>query len=68
MTTERVDALDELAREGVVICYAPRLQGSAVWVPEAGLVVLNAERNREQLGRAVRRLLPQIRRQPRLPG
>lgn len=62
------EVFEELAREGVIVCYAPRLRGSAVWVPEADLVVLNAERSREQLARAVVRLLPQILRRPRLRG
>lgn len=60
--------LHEVSDLGVVIAYAPHLQGAAVWVPEERLLVLNAEESRARLCAVIHRALPQIRREAANPA
>jgi hypothetical protein len=63
--TERVneprpDALTLVSAMRVVIAYAPRLRPAALWCPDQDLLVLAADRSRDQLSGSVEKLLAQI--------
>jgi hypothetical protein len=60
MCVEVVDPLEELGRMGIVVCYASRMEHDLIWLPEDGLVVLNAQATHRRLGLAVAGLLSEI--------
>lgn len=59
--TQRADPITFAVQLGAVLCYAQTMRRAALWLPDHGLLILNASRSRSELVEAVSSLLPSIR-------
>lgn len=56
------DAIDDLSDLGVVVGWVPAMRYPALWIEEDSVIVLSADRRREELCQAVRPVLAELRR------